>query len=905
VQPFLRFWAKTKDRVSLNHHPVAFHGLDVAASGCRLLQLNDDLRRRLARTSGLDEEPLLGWACFLLALHDIGKLADSFQALRPDLMSSLQQRTSRLPYVERHDALGLGLWREVLFRSPTILKALGMESGAAREEAGDLLKPWLSAAFGHHGRPVTYRKQELTAKLFPAPVQEAALLYVQGLAELFLPAGIPIQVKPSDEQDEQERRFLATSWLFAGVAVAADWVGSNSTWFPFCTEPLELEDYWRRIALPRAEAAVRASGLVTAVTAGCCGVRALWPEIEVPTPLQALAESTELTNGPHLFVIEEVTGGGKTEAALVLAHRLMAQGAATGLYFGLPTMATANAMFRRVEPVYRRFFRAGESPSLALAHSRRDLFLPSAGLENAPQDAPYAPGETTGTLDAAAWLADSRKKSLLAHVGVGTIDQALIGILPLRHQSLRLLGLAGKVLIVDEVHACDEYVRKLLAGVLRFHAAFGGSAILLSATLPRQQRAELLGAFALGAGWESPLPAGAGYPLVSHLRSAGLEETSVAARSVAARHVDVLPLRSVLEVDEKIAKALAAGRCVAWIRNTVTDAREAYLRWRDRLGRNVMLFHSRFTVGDRAEIEQEVLRRFGPESTSADRRGRLLVATQVIEQSLDLDFDFLVVDLCPIDLVIQRAGRLRRHSRDAAGQRRSGRDSRGPAVLGLLSPAAVAEPAPGWFRELFPRAVYVYRHAGRLWLTARWLEDHGGFSMPEDARGAIEWVYGDGSDERIPSGLRAGSNRAEGTEAAEKSLALVNRLKFEMGYEATGLEWPEDAITPTRLGEPSVILRLVRETPDGRHEPWHPEGPRAWQLSEVSVPRRLIEKEDPSISVEVLNDIRSRMPDQGRYCVVVVLRRADGMGTGRALGPGGTGTMISYSRELGLGVEQS
>jgi CRISPR-associated endonuclease/helicase Cas3 len=107
MQPFLRFWAKTKDRVSLDYHPVTFHGLDVAASGCRLLQLNDGLRRRLARTSGLDEEPLLGWACFLLALHDIGKLADSFQALRPDLMLSLQQRTSGLPYVERHDALGL------------------------------------------------------------------------------------------------------------------------------------------------------------------------------------------------------------------------------------------------------------------------------------------------------------------------------------------------------------------------------------------------------------------------------------------------------------------------------------------------------------------------------------------------------------------------------------------------------------------------------------------------------------------------------------------------------------------------------------------------------------------------------------------------------------------------------
>jgi CRISPR-associated endonuclease/helicase Cas3 len=159
----------------------------------------------------------------------------------------------------------------------------------------------------------------------------------------------------------------------------------------------------------------------------------------------------------------------------------------------------------------------------------------------------------------------------------------------------------------------------------------------------------------------------------------------------------VLPLRTLHEVEERITAALGAGRCVAWIRNTVGDAREAYLHWRQRLGPDrATLFHSRFTVGDRAEIERDVLRRFGPESTVADRRGRLLIATQVIEQSLDLDFDVLVTDLCPIDLVIQRAGRLHRHRRDA--------ETRGPAVLGLFSPPAVPEPGKNWYRELFPRA---------------------------------------------------------------------------------------------------------------------------------------------------------------------------------------------------------
>jgi CRISPR-associated endonuclease/helicase Cas3 len=893
MQPYLRFWAKTRDLTSLQYHPVAFHGLDVAASGRRLLEVNDDLRRRLARISGLGEERLLDWTCFLLALHDFGKLADSFQRLRGDLMFHLQGRSSDLRYVERHDALGRGLWSEIVFPSLTARGELGLEA-AFQEDWADLLKPWLAAIFGHHGKPVAYQRKELTPKLFPPSVQEAALLFVHSLAELFLPAGLPFSLEPLAEQEDQ---FKAASWLLAGVAVAADWIGSNSDWFPFPTEPLELEEYWRQIARPQAETAVRKSGLIPAAPGMAGGVRDLWPKILAPTPLQALAESVELADGPNLFVIEEVTGGGKTEAALVLAHRLIARGAATGLYFGLPTMATANAMYHRVEPVYHRFFRDGETPSLVLAHSRRDLFvLRPAELEKAPPDEASEPGQIPASVDARGWLADSRKKSLLAHVGVGTIDQALVGVLPLRHQSLRLLGLAGKVLIVDEVHACDEYVRQLLATLLRFHAAHGGSAVLLSATLPQEQRAELLGAFARGAGWESPQLIETGYPLMSHLGRADLREILVAARPEAARRVEVVPLRSPHEVEEKIAEALDADRCVAWIRNTVGDAREAYLHWRQRLGPDrVTLFHSRFTVGDRAEIEQGVLRRFGPESEPAARRGRLLIATQVIEQSLDLDFDFLVTDLCPIDLVIQRAGRLHRHRRG----------DRGLAVLGLFAPPAVAEPAKNWYQEVFPRAVWVYEHVGRLWLTAHWLEKNGGFHMPEDARDAIEWVYGPENDDHIPPALRAGSNRAEGKEAADRSNAYLNRLKPENGYEASTLDWPEDANTPTRLGEPTVTLRLVRETPDGRYEAWHPESPRPWQLSEVSVRRSQVEAEDPDLPAGILDELHGRMSDEGRFSVVVVLRVVEGTGTGKASGPNKTTTTVSYSCDLGLGIEKS
>jgi CRISPR-associated endonuclease/helicase Cas3 len=134
-------------------------------------------------------------------------------------------------------------------------------------------------------------------------------------------------------------------------------------------------------------------------------------------------------------VVEEVTGGGKTEAALILAHRMMERGQASGLFVALPTMATANAMFERVQAVYGRLFAHGPRPSIVLAHSKSHLDL---RLEETKVDGGEQP--PTASRQCAAWLSDSRKKALLAHVGVGTIDQALMAVLPLNHQSLRLWG---------------------------------------------------------------------------------------------------------------------------------------------------------------------------------------------------------------------------------------------------------------------------------------------------------------------------------------------------------------------------------------------------------------------------------------------------------------------------------
>ena len=253
-------------------------------------------------------------------------------------------------------------------------------------------------------------------------------------------------------------------------------------------------------------------------------IESLFPFIKQPTPLQHYALTEPLTDQPQLFILEDVTGAGKTEAALVLAHRLMMQGLAEGLYIALPTMATANAMYKRLGDVYRKFYQASNNPSLILAHGARELskdFQDSVILatQQTP-DSDYLHGgkeedqELSATAYCNAWLADSRKKALLADVGVGTLDQALLAVLPSRHQSLRLLGLARNVLLVDEVHAYDSYMQKLLDALLEAHARQGGSVILLSATLPQTMREKLVKAFHKGLEQDEPrLSDPAQYPL--------------------------------------------------------------------------------------------------------------------------------------------------------------------------------------------------------------------------------------------------------------------------------------------------------------------------------------------------------------------------------------------------------
>ncbi len=615
--------------------------------------------------------------------------------------------------------------------------------------------------------------------------------------------------------------------------------------------------------------------------------------LRTPTPLQAWATEVPLLDTPQLYLLEDVTGAGKTEAALMLAHRLIQGGHADGIYFGLPTMATANAMLPRVQAIASKLYAEDARPSMVLAHGQRGLvagFSSTVLSASTPEDDPAQRDDETASARCAAWLADSTKKALLAQVGVGTIDQAHLAILHAKHQSLRLLGLFRKVLIVDEVHACDPYMQRLLERLLQFHAAASGSAILLSATLPQHMKQALANAFAQGLGAEqAPTLTKHDYPLAVQIAGDSvLLEKPLDTRPEVRRNVALDYLDDLDQVHARIHAELERGRCVCWVRNTVADSVAAWQHFADALGSaRVELFHARFAMGDRLAIEQRVVAQYGENSTAAQRAGRLVIATQVVEQSLDVDFDLLVSDLAPIDRIIQRAGRLQRHVRDALGNRIEGDDQRGGARMVVFGPTFSERPAADWYRQVFPSGAYVYPHVGQLWLSARCLQ-RGAFAMPRDGRALVDGVFGDAAQATIPEALSAASQAVEGKAWAAVNHAANNALQLDPGYvRGQHINWLDDTdqsdpagfddwagdSAATRLGEATSWVRLARWQ-NGVLSPWHADG---WEASGLRLPSRLIDK--PVLDAQqqsAKQQVEIKLPDRGRWSVLLPLSPRNG-----------------------------
>jgi len=836
LKKYWRYWGKASPgQDALNcYHLLVYHSLDVAAVGWALLDENNSLCQSLALQLEVDSPWLKQWFTFCLALHDLGKFFRSFQNLCPNLSENLVPYTGGHVYSVRHDTLGFALWRNLLSHRLTDVIPL---------EHHRIITQWLEIVCGHHGQPpdnLASIRSYLTSD-----DEDAAEEYIRDVIDQWTP---DLKILATIDKGALKR----ASWQLAGVAVLADWLGSNQEIFTYHNELdtlRNLSEYWRDVALPQAQKALEIANINRSRVNPFNTIKQQFPFVDDATPLQRFAERSTLGSSQQLYILEDVTGAGKTEAAMVLVHRLMTAGLATGVYVGLPTMATANSMYRRMSSSYRQLFTPSSLPSLVLAHGARNQskeFQESVILSEQLFDKNYSEGEPTASALCNYWLADNRKKALLAEIGVGTIDQALLGVLPARHQSLRMLGLSTKVLVVDEVHAFDPYMIKLLTTLLTAHAAQGGSAILLSATLPRTMREQFVSAFNVGAGFPFQALEKIDYPLVTHSSGNGLVETALPTRESVKRRVSVVRMESQKEPLSLIRNTVKEGACLCWIRNTVKDAQDSYHMllendWVDK--ERITLFHSRFAMVDRQRIEEDVVRRFGKRSGAAERSGRILISTQVVEQSLDLDFDVMITDLAPIDLIIQRAGRLQRHLRKRNGDllvSPESADQRPPPVLYVLAQNPEDVQDKGWLRALLPGTQAVYPNVGQLWLTIHTLFRKNGFSMPEDARELIEGVYSSEAQQNIPELLLDASLDAEAGQKAKSSMGEFNSLKMEKGYtrSSAGLNggWDDDTHIPTRLSSDSVTVVLVKPTGDGKLIPYADAQQHVWALSQLSLP---------------------------------------------------------------------
>ncbi|MCF7807878.1 MAG: CRISPR-associated helicase Cas3' [Candidatus Marinimicrobia bacterium] len=853
---YYSYWGKA-DTMQETYHLLPYHCLDVAAVGWVLMHPEGKLCRRLSSQLRTDPKWLQHWFTFLLMLHDIGKFARAFQNLVPNLSSALVAYHGQCIYQLRHDSLGYLLWR-------TRLKDL--KSACSRN-----IDPWMEVVCGHHGQPPKSERRGFESHFLNEDFA-AVESYVQAVNEWWHP-----DFSPLAQIDKQVLR--SASWQLAGVAVLADWLGSSRELFKYCREPMPLDKYWNDVALVQAPAALDLVHWEQSLVAPFEGIHQQFPFIKTPTSLQRFATEQPLKQRPQLFILEDITGAGKTEAAMVLAHRLMAQGEARGLYVALPSMATANAMYERLAKSYRALFGNDITPSLILAHGAANLsddFVDTITFANQQPDHSYQTDDVSASAYCNAWLADNRKKALLAEVGVGTVDQALLGVLPARHQSLRLLGLADKVLLVDEVHAYDPYMRVLLVALLEMHARQGGSAILLSATLPQSFRTELAHGFAKGLGCDDLQLSKPDYPLATHLSVADVQEKAIDSRAELYRRVEVVRLEHEAAVIETICQAVEQGRAVCWIRNTVGDARSAYETvanesWCDT--EKLTLFHSRFAMVDRQRIERDVVSRFGKDSDGYHRNGQVLIATQVVEQSLDLDFDIMVTDLAPVDLLIQRAGRLQRHTRNADGKRiETGKDRRASPCLYILAPDPTKVDDEQWLKRLLLGTQAVYQNVGQLWLTLSVLLEQNGFRMPEDARRLIEGVYGEEAQERIPEALQELTWQAHGVGRSQHGMGEFNRLKLNKGYTRLSGDWDEEVRTPTRLGDDSITVALARVV-EGEFRPYADTEKHAWALSQIALPKYDWERVQKSIDAHWLPLIEKLHTDEPalRWCEVLPL----------------------------------
>ncbi|WP_158578650.1 CRISPR-associated helicase Cas3' [Spongiactinospora rosea] len=802
----LDLWGKSKglDRP----YPVICHLLDAAAMAEALWEsyLPPALRSFIANSLSVSEEAARKLVGFWAGLHDIGKCMACFQLQDPVAFGLLDGYPDVAGENQRHEYAA-----HVWLSRP--LSRMGYDARSPRS-AAFVVAQMLG---GHHGRYSVRDHRECRApaaavlpELGDGKWEEQREALFSTVARIVDPPSAPPAVTP------------VAAELICGLVILADWLVSQDVHLikrlpevPTVADGLKAH-YERSLHL--APSLIDEAGLAPVhLRSGTFADE--FPHIETPNDLQrSISENLPhlLSGGPGLLLVTAPMGAGKTEAVFHGARLLGEASGVPGFLFTLPTMATADQMYGRTRAYGER--RAEDDAALTLLHSMSWLNDAYTGTGT---DSTVITDDTS--LRAPEWL-HGRKRGLLASMGVGTVDQALLAVLPLKHSALRMLGLATKVLIVDEVHAYDAYMQGLLAETLTWLGALGVPVVLMSATLPTRIASRLMAAYLRGAGHpDSPLPS-IRYPGWAY---ADATTGQISSFDVTAKAVDLhLEVRqapisgAVMDrsaaLRELLNPLVENGGCAAVVCNTVAEAQETYrflMKWFDGLQTDsvpeLTLLHARFPARRREELTRQVTADFGKCSTCEDLaacehrpHAAVLVATQVIEQSLDLDFDLLISDLAPIALLLQRAGRCHRH------------DGRIRPSWAAVPRLAVLRPSradgglalPGSWPFVYSRAL--------LRRTDELLNDRV-IAIPDDVQGLVEEVY----DDAFASGqLDDDALEWLGQEMAGLSMADVTAIpdpdEISSLHEFTMSEASEDLIS-TRLGADSVRVLCAYTGDDG------------------------------------------------------------------------------------------
>lgn len=817
------FWGKLSPRAGPGEpvaptewHPVHHHSLDVAACMCALLEV-DGIRRALEALAQQPlDPPLRDRLVWLAGIHDLGKYNHGFQDKAWGRRGAGHVDEAWSLIDQDGEAVSGRAW-----------EALGLSRLAAW---GAAVEPLLRASVSHHGTPAQAATAGWASLWAPVPGRDPFV----GMAVLrhAVDAVAPAAFEPAAHLPDAPAFVHAC----AGLYTLADWIGSDARHFPYSTAldaPRWLVDTARRrlveIGIDARPVRSRRTGWTPTIAALVSA-----EEPREPRPAQqVLGAARYAGSGGSLAILEAETGSGKTEAAFVHFVHLFEAGLVDGMFFALPTRTSAIQIHRRIQALVKRHL--GEGVQVIRA-------VPGYVSDDDP-----APLSDTGALwptERESWAAEQPKRFLAGTVVVGTIDQALLGCVQLRHAHLRGSLLLRHLVVVDEVHASDPYMRVLLRELLDRQALVRGHTLLLSATLALDVRDTFIHTLVKKA---PRLPDRAAYPALTLVSPGVVEHRPMGGAEPRGVRVEVAAEAGrFAEVATRAVAAAREGARVLVVRNTVKDAlatQGEVEKEAERQGCAAVLFrveghatphHSRYAAEDRRCLDKALERRFG------EAGGFVVVATQTVEQSLDIDADLLLTDLCPVDVLLQRIGRLHRHrARDPL--RPAGYTS---AVCRVLVPQE---------RDLRKRMDIdeegsthglgsVYADVLALEGTWRLLEERAEWVIPQHNRDLVEAALSKERRERIAAEAPGWTKKLHdilGKEIAEGSLARDVRLSWSRDYEAFPSRETGEKIS-ARLGANDHRIALPAGTP----------GAFVREARSIVVPARYLERMKPEAREE-------------------------------------------------------